>query len=121
MNDTVLLSPSSPSSPPPDSGPGEDGEDNSASAPIFEAILRDAPRRLVQLHEEVVAGSGQDRWPGERTYTRRKLARVFETFLNAEHKPFAPADSPYHYPCFDLVDYLEYGAQVALLAVDIHT
>jgi hypothetical protein len=88
---------------------------------LTEAILREAPRRLVQLYEDVIAGSGQDRWPGERSYTRRKVARIFETFHQATHKPFAEAMSPYDYPCFDLVEHLEDGEQVALLAVDIHT
>jgi hypothetical protein len=88
---------------------------------VTEAILRDAPRRLVQFYEEVIAGSVQERWPGERNYTRKKVARIFESFYEAEHKPFADADSPYDYPCFDLAEDLEDGQQVALLAVDIHT
>jgi hypothetical protein len=88
---------------------------------LTEAILREAPRRLVQLYEELIAGSAQDRWPGERGYTRRKVARIFETFHQATHKPFAEAMSPYDYPCFDLVEPLEVPQQVALLAVDIHT
>jgi hypothetical protein len=88
---------------------------------LTEAILREAPRRLVQLYEDVIAGSEQDRWPRERGYTRRKVARIFETFHQATHKPFAEAMSPYDYPCFDLVEDLGNEQQVALLAVDIHT
>jgi hypothetical protein len=88
---------------------------------LTEAILQDTPRRLVHLYEDVIAGSEQERWPGERGYTRRKVARIFETFHQATHKPFAEAMSPYEYPCFDLVEPLEGGEQIALLAVDIHT
>jgi hypothetical protein len=88
---------------------------------LTEAILRDTPRRLVHLYEDLIAGSGQDRWPGERNYTRRKLVRIFEAFLEAYHQPFAEAASPYDYPCFDLANNLQDGEEVALLAVDIHT
>jgi hypothetical protein len=88
---------------------------------LTQAILRDTPRRLVQLYEDVIAGLEQERWAGERGYTRRKVARIFETFHQATHKPFAAAMSPYDYPCFDLVEPLEVPQQVALLAVDIHT
>jgi hypothetical protein len=88
---------------------------------LTEAILREAPRRIAQLYEELITGSGQDRWPGERNYLRLKVARIFETFHEATHKPFAEAMSPYDYPCFDLVEPLEVPQQVALLAVDIHT
>jgi hypothetical protein len=88
---------------------------------LTEAILRDAPRQLIQLYEEVIAGSGQERWLGEGSYTRRKMSRIFETFHQATHKPFAEPRSPYDYPCFDLVEDLGNEQQVALLAVDIHT
>jgi len=99
---------------------------------LIDAVSSEVPNELSKMYATVSSvphpsghWSKEDSDVRMSNYTRSKIARSFELFVESDIKPFTRyTESPYTYRCFDL-RHDSYGVDVTddtvMLFVDIHT
>jgi hypothetical protein len=88
---------------------------------VTEAIYDLVPAALAKAYTEFKRGDESFDHEG---YKRSRLSATFETFNDADLKPFSSSGTPYEYRCFDIRNEghgEEPGDEDAILFVDIHT